>query len=483
MHAWEAGGLKGSDTMLFSSFVFLFLFLPIVLVFNYIILKKSRILQNLFLFLASLFFYAWGEPWFVLVMFISIMANWFFGILISKYKNQKRKAKITLIISLIFNIGILFIFKYLTFTLQNIKYLFGSDFIVPVILLPLGISFFTFHALSYVIDIYRGKTPAQKNPLYVGLYIFFFSQLVAGPIVRYVTIADQIQHRKETLQDFSEGACRFIIGLGKKVLLANTMSIIADKAFTLPSNELSISFAWLGAIAYTFQIFFDFSGYSDMAIGLGKMFGFHFLENFNYPYISKSISEFWRRWHISLGTWFRDYVYFPLGGSRVKTKSRLVVNLLIVWALTGVWHGANWTFIIWGLMYFALITFEKLTDFEEAVKSSIIKHLYTLFFVIIGWVIFRSADMGQAITYLKTMLFANGWCLVDKYAIQYLSDYKILLLFAVVFSTPVAKVLPNKIKNNKVLHILYPIIYISIFLVSISYIVKGSYNPFIYFNF
>lgn len=311
--------------MIFSSTIFVFLFLPMVLIFYYGIFRNSRKLKNIFLLLASLFFYAWGEPTFVLVMIMSIICNYYFGLKVDKYKNDKKKAKSIIVIMLIFNLTIMFIFKYLMFTLTNIKYVTGLNFNIPNIALPIGISFFTFQAISYVIDVYRGNGKVQKNPLYVGLYISFFPQLIAGPIVRYETIAEQIENRHENFEDFSKGSCRFIIGLGKKMLLANTLALVADYAFSIKSGELSVVMAWLGALAYTFQIFFDFSGYSDMAIGLGLMFGFKFLENFNYPYISKSISEFWRRWHISLGTWFRDYVYFPLGGSRSKFKEKISV--------------------------------------------------------------------------------------------------------------------------------------------------------------
>ena len=385
--------------MLFSSTIFVFLFLPMVLIFYYGIFRNSRKLKNIFLLLASLFFYAWGEPTFVLVMIMSIICNYYFGLQVDKYKNNTKKAKSIIVIMLIFNLTIMFIFKYLMFTLTNIKYLTGLNFNIPNIALQIGISFFTFQAISYVIDVYRGNGKVQKNPLNVGLYISFFPQLIAGPIIRYETIAEQIENRHENFEDFSKGTCRFIIGLGKKMLLANTLALVADYAFSVKSGELSVVMAWLGALAYTFQIFFDFSGYSDMAIGLGLMFGFKFLENFNYPYISKSISEFWRRWHISLGTWFRDYVYFPLGGSRVSSKKRLVFNLFVVWSLTGLWHGANWTFIVWGLMYFVLITLEKLTKFDR--KLGWFGHVYTMLFVILGWVLFRADNISYGIGYIK----------------------------------------------------------------------------------
>lgn len=320
--------------------------------------------------------------------------------------------------------------------------------------------------------------------MYVGLYVSFFPQLIAGPIVRYETIAAEIKHRKETLDDFTSGVTRFITGYLKKVLLANTMAIIADNAFD-SKEPISVAFAWLGVLAYAFQIYFDFSGYSDMAIGLGKMFGFHFLENFNYPYISKSISEFWRRWHISLGTWFRDYVYFPLGGSRVKSKARLIFNLFIVWFLTGVWHGANWTFILWGLMYFVLITTEKLTGFENKFrKLGWLKYIYTMMFVLFGWVLFRAKDLSAAGLYFQALFGLSGNALFDDAFIFNFSQNFIFLFFAALFSLPIAKFIREKIGDRyKVSELIYVAGILVLFIVAVSYTVKGSYNPFIYFNF
>lgn len=475
--------------MLFSSTIFIFIFLPVVLLGNFVIFRKHRTAQNIFLLICSLFFYAWGEPLFVLIMIASILANWLLGLLVVR-RTDKWYQRLILAITAIVNLIGLFIFKYLMFTVTNINALFGSSITVPSITLPIGISFFTFQAMSYVIDVYRGHGEVQKNPLNVGLYVSFFPQLIAGPIVRYETIADQIQNRKETMEDFTEGICRFIVGLGKKMLLSNTMAIVADAAF---ANELtaggtiSVAFAWLGAIAYTFQIFFDFSGYSDMAIGLGRMFGFHFLENFNYPYISSSVSEFWRRWHISLGTWFRDYVYIPLGGNRVKSNGRLMLNLFVVWFLTGVWHGANWTFITWGLMYFVLLAFEKLTGLDKKFNGTvgkIIKRIYTLFFVVIGWVIFRAENLGYAIEYIKSMLGLCGNALSEPLFNLHLSENIVFLIAAVIFSMPVAKALSNKLTNKPALHeTLRAVALIFVLILSLSYVVKGTYNPFIYFNF
>ena len=467
--------------MLFSSSTFIFLFLPIVIFVYYVFLRKHRLLQNIFLLIASLIFYAWGEVLFVFVMILSIVANYFFGLFI--YKAQKVRFKnLFLVFAVVFNLSVLFVFKYLVFTVTNINLLFQAEISVPDIALPLGISFFTFQAMSYVIDVYRG-VDVQNNILNVGLYISFFPQLIAGPIVRYETVAHQILYRKETFDDFSDGVCRFIIGLGKKVLLANSLAVVADAAFDGNISNTSASFAWLGAIAYTMQIFFDFSGYSDMAIGLGRMFGFKFLENFRYPYISSSITEFWRRWHISLGTWFRDYVYFPLGGSRVKRKSRLVFNLFVVWLLTGIWHGANWTFVIWGLLYFILLTFEKLTGFNKFNKLKIIRHVYTLLFVVLGWVIFRSDTLIEALNYLGVMFGSNG-VFIDNFTLFYCKESIVYLVFGIICCTPVIMFFYHKIiKKWKAAPALVSVSLIVIAMLSIINTIKGTYNPFIYFNF
>lgn len=467
--------------MLFSSSTFLFAFLPIVIFIYYVFLRNHRNLQNIFLLIASLIFYAWGEVAFVFVMMLSIIANYFFGLFVSRAKNINKK-KLALVLSIVFNLSILFVFKYLVFTLTNINVFFGVNLTVPNIALPIGISFFTFQAMSYVIDVYRGEE-VQKSILNVGLYISFFPQLIAGPIVRYQTVAHQIVHRKENFDDFSSGVCRFIIGMGKKVLLANSLAVIADAAFDGDIANTSASFAWLGAIAYTMQIFFDFSGYSDMAIGLGKIFGFKFLENFDYPYISGSITEFWRRWHISLGSWFRDYVYFPLGGSRVKSKGRLIFNLFVVWLLTGIWHGANWTFIVWGLMYFVLLVIEKLTGMHKSTKLKPLKHIYTLLFVILGWVIFRAESLNDAIHYLGVMFGSNG-VLLDNYTLFYSKENIVFLIAGLICCTPVIKYLYHKtVGKNRIVPVITYLLLMIIAFVSVVYIVKGTYNPFIYFNF
>lgn len=377
--------------MLFSTATFLFVFLPCVLLLYYMPFVKNRTYRNILLAITSIFFYAWGEPAFVLVMLASILVNWLLALWVDKYRGNASASKVILAFTVVFNLSFLFVFKYLAFVVNGFSSLFGGNDVLQITL-PIGISFYTFQAMSYVLDVYRQRGRAQKNPLNVALYIAFFPQLIAGPIVRYETIAEQIENRKETFDDFCAGFERFMIGFSKKIIIANNIAIVADEIFA--ANAPALLTAWIGVIAYAFQIFFDFSGYSDMAIGMGRMFGFHFLENFNYPYISKSISEFWRRWHVSLGTWFRDYVYFPLGGSRVATKRRLVLNLFVVWFLTGIWHGANWTFMLWGVMYFVLITAEKLTNFPSKIKG--LGHIYTLFFVLIGWVIFRADSLAAA---------------------------------------------------------------------------------------
>lgn len=471
--------------MVFSSSIFLIGFLPMVLMVYYVFLRRFRTAQNVFLFIASLCFYAWGEPWFVLVMLLSIVVNWFFGLLVDRYRESRIGAHCVLTSTVVFNLVIIFLFKYLMFTLNTVNSIFGTDILVPQIALPIGISFFTFQALSYVIDVYRNQGKVQKNPLNVGLYIAFFPQLIAGPIVRYETITEQIKDRKESLDQFARGVTRFIAGLAKKVIIANNMAMLADAAFGTAFSELSTGFAWLGALAYSFQILFDFSGYSDMAIGLGQMFGFQFLENFDFPYISKSITEFWRRWHISLGSWFRDYVYFPLGGSRVKSKGRLVFNLFVVWFLTGLWHGANWTFICWGLLYFVLLVVEKMSGLPKGKGFSVLRHIYTLLFVQIGWVLFRSDTLEKAGQYLKAMFGMHSGSLWDENAYFYLGENYAFLLMGVFFAIPVIPWLARKLKakDNKIIGILYPVVYFIFFIIALAYIAKGAYNPFIYFNF
>lgn len=472
--------------MLFSSIIFIFYFLPIVLGLYYA-LSFSRRLQNGFLLIASLFFYAWGESKYVFLMIASILGNYILGLLVDKFR---KRGQLILVLTCIFNLSILFVFKYLNFVIRNINELTGKNLYEFNIVLPIGISFFTFQALSYVVDVYRGHAKVQKNPLYLGLYISFFPQLIAGPIVRYTTIEDQILNRKENFTLFSNGTCRFIIGLAKKVLLSNVMAVIVDRCFQLNTmySALPVSLAWLGSIAYTFQIYYDFSGYSDMAIGLGQMFGFKFLENFNYPYMSRSISEFWRRWHISLGTWFKDYVYFPLGGSRVKNKDRIILNLLIVWFLTGVWHGAEWTFIIWGLLNFVFIALEKVISFEKLKINPIFKHIYALFLINLGWVIFRADNLVEAGNYIASMFGFRTLGFYSDYTWMFIRENFIFFIAAFIFSMPIAKranlfLAENKKKYTKTFSIAYPFVLILLFMICVCYLVKGTYNPFIYFNF
>ena len=474
--------------MLFSSTVFFCFFLPGALIGYYLFLRKSRTLQNIFLFVISILFYGWGEPKYVLIILASIFMNWLFGICIDKCKDTDRTkiAEIILMVTVIYNVSILFVFKYLNFTVSVIDSIFDVGLKIKEIELPIGISFFTFQAMSYVIDVYRNKGKVQKNLLNVGLYIAFFPQLIAGPIVRYETVSEEILHRKETPDDFFAGFSRFIEGFCKKVLLANTMAKIADYAFNTVHNggEVSVLTCWLGAVCYALQIYYDFGGYSDMAIGLGKMFGFHFLENFNYPYISTSITDFWRRWHISLGSWFRDYVYIPLGGSRVS-KERLVFNLLVVWLLTGIWHGANWTFIIWGLMYFILLAVEKMTAIpkKQSKNRLYIWRLYTLFFVLVGWVVFRADTIGDAVCYLQHMVGIRSEGFIDAVFMRYLSEYVVFLIAAVLFSVPIVPLIRKKCSKKLLLDILYVVGLSLLFLIAFSGIVSNAYNPFIYFNF
>ena len=472
--------------MLFSSNLFLFLFLPLVILFYYLLHKRFR---NTFLLAASLLFYAWGEPKFVLVMVGSILFNYAMAIPISRLSSGFLR-KALLIVAVAGNLSILFVNKYLDFFIENVNRL-GFHLPLQNIALPLGISFFTFQAMSYVLDVYRGTARVQYLPQNIGLYVSFFPQLVAGPIVRYQTIADQIDNREETFDDFSEGVRRFIIGFSKKIILSNNMALVADAAFGLGDAQRSVVYAWMGALAYAFQILFDFSGYSDMAIGLGKMFGFHFLENFDYPYISASISEFWRRWHMSLGQWFRDYVYFPLGGSRVKTRGRLVFNLFVVWFLTGVWHGASWNFIIWGLMYFVLIAFEKLTGWPNRFRSPAARagyRIFTLLAVLVGWVFFRAADASSAIGYCKSMLGLSGNTFFQADAIKAFNQYKYFFLGSFLCSTPIFKICSQWLRKKGMLlqvsaDALSVAWYMFLLLWAVSYIMIGSHNPFIYFNF
>ncbi len=453
----------------------------------------ERNIRNLILLIASLLFYAYGEPVYVLLLLASIVVNWAFGLWLGRRSNTVAKKKRIVALNLIYNVGVFFVFKYLNFTIGNLNSLLNLHMPLTKLLLPIGISFYTFQAISYIIDIYREEVPPEKNPLKVGLYIAMFPQLIAGPIVRYNTISQELTTRRETRSDFAAGVLRFTGGLAKKVLLANPCAYLADTAFG-SGNELTSMMAWVGAVAYSFQIYFDFSGYSDMAIGLGKMFGFHFMENFNFPYIANSITDFWRRWHISLSSWFRDYVYIPLGGSRVNSFARMVFNLLVVWLLTGFWHGANWTFLCWGLFYFILLLAERITGINK--KNSSWGYLYTMPMVIFGWVLFRASNISEAWFYLKTMfgLAGSGWC--SPRDLFNLSEYLPFLLASLVFCFPgfkfllrhrffrpfffkwiPAKTLCRILNTGIFLFVLF------VFMLSVSYIIKSTNNPFIYFNF
>ena len=477
--------------MLFSSIPFILYFFPIVLLVYYA-LFFCRPLQNVWLLISSLAFYAYGEPFYVLLMIASILINSFLAIFIEKTKKKKIK-KILLIFSVIFNIGQLFIFKYLSFILS----FFGEEGEQLAarlnISLPIGISFFTFQALSYVIDVYREVAKAD-NPFYVGLYISFFPQLIAGPIVQFNNISDQLRNRKSTIDKFSLGVCRFVVGFGKKLFLANGFAAIADKVFNwsvIGTEKLAVpaSLAWLGSIAYMLQIYYDFSAYSDMAIGLGLCFGFKFKENFNYPYVATSISDFWKRWHISLTDWFREYVYFPLGGNRNKNKDEVVRNLAVVWLLTGIWHGANWTFIFWGMFFFAFQFAERFFSFEDAVTNKFIKRIYTLLVVNFLWVLFRSDDIYQAGRFILNMFAINDNGIFSDTAFMLLRENWLIFILGIVFCMPVVPKMNawfyanEKSGRHMMYSIIYPVMMAIMFIVCLSYLIIGSYNPFIYFNF
>ncbi|MCU5356722.1 MBOAT family protein, partial [Bacillus cereus] len=438
-------------------------------------------LQNIVLLFFSLVFYAWGEPIYVFLMLFSILVNYWFGILLgnSRFTNGQRKLLLTF--AIVMNIAILGYFKYANFLVDNINSILHTNIVLEKIPLPIGISFFTFHAMSYIIDIYKKKVDAQRNIFDLALYFTVFPQLVAGPIVRYNTISHQLHQRTVDADKFSEGVRRFIIGLGKKVLIANQLGVIADEIFSMNPSDMSVSLAWMGAIAYTLQIYFDFSGYSDMAIGLGKMFGFDFLENFNYPYISKSISEFWRRWHISLGSWFRDYVYIPLGGNRVTTW-KVYRNLFIVWGLTGFWHGASWTFMIWGIYYGILIALEK-AGLENLLQKlwSPLQHIYVMFLVIIGWVFFRADNFSYCFEFLKSMFGFNS-PLTDINSYFYIMNYWGIFLLAIITAAPVFPWL-QKMLSTKRFAVLSPVYYLSILVIVLVFLTNATYNPFIYFRF
>lgn len=466
--------------MVFSSTIFLCVYLPLVLLGYYICPKKGK---NLFLLIVSLIFYAWGEPKYVFLMIFSILVNYVFGLLMDKHRENKKRLKLLLAISVIIDLGLLSVFKYTDFIITNINSVFGAGFDLLNIALPIGISFYTFQAMSYTIDVYRDNVRVQRNLIDFGMYITMFPQLIAGPIVRYTDVQDQLAERNVTTADFSEGIMRFVVGLGKKVLLANQMGAVWTQIYAL-GGDISALMAWTGAAAYTFQIYFDFSGYSDMAIGLGRMFGFKFPENFRYPYESVSITDFWRRWHITLSTWFKEYLYIPLGGNR-RGLARQALNLLIVWTLTGFWHGAGWNFVMWGLYYFAILFIEKLFLLKALDKlPRLFRHAYALLLIVIGWVIFASDDVSVMLPYLGSMFGANG-------ALGGMDVYTLLTRAALMVICCVASTeLPRRLfvtaagkMNEKAAFTVKSVLTLTLLALSVVFLIGDSYNPFLYFRF
>lgn len=468
----------GDIDLVFSSLVFLFAYLPITLLAYYLVPRQGR---NIFLFIINLVFYGWGEPMLVLLMVFNIFFNYIGGFLVDKYRQDKKKKKLFLILTCVLDIGILAVFKYtgmITETLNMLPFLNIPELQIS---LPIGISFYTFQTMSYVIDVYRDDAPVSKSFINFGTYVALFPQLIAGPIVRYKDVAYQLTHRKETLEQFTKGVLLFMVGLGKKVLIANQMGTLTTAMFAT-TDENGVIGTWVGIIAYTFQIYFDFSGYSDMACGLGNMLGFEFLKNFNYPYIAKSITDFWRRWHISLSTWFKEYVYIPLGGNRKGVK-RQIINLLVVWGLTGLWHGASYNFLLWGLYYGLLLILEKfvLKRFLEKLPA-VLQHIYTMFIVIIGWGLFYFTDMSQLGSFLTDLFnFGNGLC--GAQALTLILSYLPLLIVAAIASTPLGAKLYSRFSDTRHIWILETLFCAVILLISTASLVDQSYNPFLYFRF
>lgn len=465
--------------MLFTSISFLYYFLPALIIIYFITPKKYK---NIILLIASLLFYFYGEPKYVFLMIAEIIIAYIGAILIDKYKNQSKNILIT---TLFIHVLLLIIFKYTDFIIQTINDISNANIKLLNIALPIGISFYTFQIISYIIDVYNGKVNVQKNIIKLATYVSLFPQLVAGPIVRYQTVEKELDNRTHSFNNFAYGIRRFSIGLAKKVLIANALGELCSKASA--TSEKTIVFFWIFGISYMLQLYFDFSAYSDMAIGLGRIFGFHFPENFNYPYISKSITEFWRRWHISLSTWFKDYIYIPLGGNR-DGKYKQIRNILIVWLLTGIWHGANWTFLIWGLLFGVILIIEKifLNKFMEKLPS-FIRRIYVLFIVMILFIIFSSDNMSVALTNIKGLFGMNGEAFVNDYTLHYLKSYLPVLIIALLGSTPFIKILIDKLRKNKyvnnIINILEPILIVVILVVVTSYLIDNSYNPFLYFRF
>ena len=461
--------------MVFSSAIFLFIFLTAVLAIYYVSPIRCR---NTILLLASLFFYSWGEPKNVFIMIFSICTNWIGAQLIHKYQKKKSLQNLFFVITILFNIGLLFYFKYTDFLIQNVNSIFHTNFNLRNIALPIGISFFTFQILSYIIDVKRNKIPVQRNLLDLGLYISFFPQLIAGPIVRYIDISEQIKKRSISIQKFNDGCIRFMTGFSKKILIADQLAPYINDIFKL--HGISAPSAWLGIVAFALQIFFDFSGYSDMAIGLGKMFGFDIPENFNYPYISKSIREFWHRWHISLSQWFRDYVYIPLGGNRCG-QFRNLFNLFIVWSLTGFWHGASWNFIFWGTYYFFFLVIERSTFGKILEKTpKLFQHLYAIIVILIGWVFFRETGLSNAMTYIQNLFTLNNSMWADA---LYVIDRKFIfcILVGLFISTPIISTI--KQRTDKKVRKIHDGLIVIFFLLSIAFLLGAGFSPFLYFRF
>ena len=467
--------------MLFSSIPFLYYFLPLVLAVYFLV---PRGLKNAVLFASSLLFYAWGEPRFCLFMLLSILQGYVFGRLIEKNAENRKWSKIFLTASVLLSLGLLGYCKYADFFISSLNAVTGLSLKLLRVALPIGISFYTFQILSYVVDVYRGDVPAQKSFLKLGTYIAMFPQLIAGPIVRYAEIAPQLDERETTFEDIAAGAGRFVIGLSKKVLLANVLYGLIT-AFQ-ESKDLSVLYYWLYAVSFTLQLYFDFSGYSDMAIGLGRIFGFRFSENFNYPYISASITEFWRRWHKSLGSWFRDYVYIPLGGNRVS-NAKWLRNILVVWLLTGLWHGASWNFVLWGLGFAVLLVAEKLLYKERLEKTHVLKHVYVLLFVTLSFVLFNASSLKEAASQIGAMFGADGLPLVSAESLYYAKSYAVTFLIAVIGATPLCKNVVSKLAESargaQVLAILQPVWFVLLLAACTAFLVDGSFNPFLYFRF
>ncbi|MGL4451997.1 MAG: MBOAT family O-acyltransferase [Sarcina sp.] len=459
--------------MIFSSILFIFRFLPVALILYYLAPFKYK---NLVILILSLFFYSWGEPKYFGIMIASIIVDYTVGRGIEKYHDNKFNKKLFLEISIIFNLGMLIFFKYSNFFIDNINLLLNTSFNNLDLTLPLGISFYTFQTMTYSIDVYRGKVKAEKNIINFGVYVALFPQLIAGPIVKYTDIAVELKERIINMDKLCIGIKLFILGLARKVLIANNIGLLWNEIQVIGFENIGMGMAWLGAIAFTIQIYFDFSGYSLMARGLGAMLGFTFPENFNYPLISRSVSEFWRRWHITLGNFFREYVYIPMGGNRVN-KSRLTLNLLVVWALTGFWHGAEYNFVLWGIYFFIILLLEKFVIGRCLEKNKIFAHIYLIIIILISFVIFAITDLGELLLYFKAM-FSFTFAPETLY---YFRNYIVVLMIAILFSIPITKKVFEKyvIKNN----ITENIILMSLFFVSVAYLVDASYNPFLYFRF